>query len=107
MGPCRDLSFTPGRYSHGGGTVNPYGTIPWKSVTVYQQWTNEGSSAYDLAIIELARPVGLQTGWMGYKCAGKAFKSNLAGYPDNKPGSWNTVCTVNEKGCTNPLLQHT
>ncbi|GAX76863.1 hypothetical protein CEUSTIGMA_g4309.t1 [Chlamydomonas eustigma] len=46
----------------------PFGQVPWVSATIFAMYPNSTTSNqlnYDLAMVRLASPVGLTTGWLG------------------------------------------
>lgn len=56
--------------------------------------------AYDLAVLELDKPLGDDVGWMSYGSFAKPadFTANIVGYPGDKPEStmWRASCDVNK-----------
>lgn len=68
--------------------VDPFGSpVPWTSATIfgpYPSSTTLGQLEYDLAIVRLASPIGLQAGWLGASsdCTpGRSEELLTAGYP--------------------------
>lgn len=66
--------------------VEPFGYGHSTLYTTWTAWVNDGNWDYDQALIEIARPVGMMTGWYGYKwgsdCAWHQSQSyNNASYP--------------------------
>ena len=97
-----NLSFSPGRYrdaADGGRKVDPWGTVPWSSVTVFDQFKKDPTQ-WDVAVVTLAQPVGEQAGTMGL-AAGCARNARLwvSGYPQERAEG-----TCMTSTCTDPVL---
>jgi V8-like Glu-specific endopeptidase len=95
-----NLSFSPGRYrTEEGRRVDPWGTIPWSSVTVFDQFKKDPTQ-WDVAVVTLAKPVGEQAGTMGL-ASGCARNARLwvSGYPQEKQEGTCLTAT-----CVDPVL---
>jgi V8-like Glu-specific endopeptidase len=95
-----NLSFSPGRYrTEDGRKVDPWGTVPWSSVTVFDQFKKDPTQ-WDVAVVTLAQPVGEQAGTMGL-AAGCAKNARLwvSGYPQEKAEGTCMTAT-----CLDPVL---
>lgn len=94
-----NLNFAPGRYRHDGKMVNPWGVVPWKSVTVFDAFKKDPST-WDVAVVTLSKNLGSVTGYMGM-AAGCSSKTELtlAGYPQDQAQG---TCMANT--CTIPYL---
>jgi len=95
-----NLSFSPGRYrTEEGRKVDPWGTIPWSSVTVFDQFKKDPTQ-WDVAVVTLAKPVGEQAGTMGLAsgCA-KNARLWVSGYPQEKQEG-----TCMTSTCIDPVL---
>jgi V8-like Glu-specific endopeptidase len=79
-----NLNFAPGRYRHDGKMVNPWGVVPWKSVTVFDAFKKDPST-WDVAVVTLSKNLGSVTGYMGM-AAGCSSNTELtlAGYPQDQ-----------------------
>lgn len=95
-----NLNFSPGRYrDDGGGLVNPWGVVPWKSVTVFDAF-KKNPATWDVAVVTLSKKLGSLTGYMGM-AAGCSSNTGLtvAGYPQDQPQG---TCMANT--CRVPYL---
>lgn len=79
-----NLNFAPGRYRQGGNMVNPWGVVPWKSVTVFDAF-KKNPATWDVAVVTLSKKLGSLTGYMGM-AAGCSSNTQLtvAGYPQDQ-----------------------
>jgi V8-like Glu-specific endopeptidase len=79
-----NLNFAPGRYRHDGKMVNPWGVVPWKSVTVFDAFKKDPST-WDVAVVTLSKNLGSVAGYMGM-AAGCSSNTELtlAGYPQDQ-----------------------
>jgi V8-like Glu-specific endopeptidase len=79
-----NLNFAPGRYRREGRMVNPWGVVPWKSVTVFDAFKRDPST-WDVAVVTLSKNLGSLTGYMGM-AAGCSSNTELtvAGYPQDQ-----------------------
>ncbi|KXZ45775.1 hypothetical protein GPECTOR_50g568 [Gonium pectorale] len=111
------LDFAPGRYrTLDGAVVNPFDVVPWTYVTVHEGYVTSSTpdpNVVDIAVIQLSRRVGMQSGWMGVfePCSAAAptrYVALTAGYPsDQPPGSCKTTqCVVSQDPCTDGYLYH-
>ncbi|HSA28155.1 MAG TPA: trypsin-like peptidase domain-containing protein [Phycisphaerae bacterium] len=75
------ILFVPGK----NGTSEPFGRISVVQRFAWDAWIQKGDGQYDLALLVLASPIGIQTGQMDYAAQLPAFFSNRllnsAGYP--------------------------
>lgn len=58
----KDLDFLPAM----NGKKTPFGRIKWKNAWVTKGFAEKGDLAFAYGLIELAQPVGEQTGWFGF-----------------------------------------
>ncbi|KAI8464412.1 MAG: hypothetical protein J3K34DRAFT_474337 [Monoraphidium minutum] len=90
------------RFSPGADASNrPYGTVAYEYMTTYSRWITNGCGGsctldrfmYDMAVVRLAQPVGLNVGWLGM-IPSDTFSATLtsAGYPGDKPSG--TMCDI-------------
>jgi V8-like Glu-specific endopeptidase len=77
------------------GTFAPYGKAIAKRMRTFSGWTNNESSAWDMALITLDREIGKSTGYLGYANYDNAQLNRayvtIAGYPfdrDNGTRMW-------------------
>lgn len=79
-----NLNFAPGRYRNDGKMVNPWGVVPWKSVTVFDSFKKDPAT-WDVAVVTLSKNLGSVTGYMGM-AAGCSSNTDLtlAGYPQDQ-----------------------
>lgn len=79
-----NLNFAPGRYREDGSMVNPWGVVPWKSVTVFDAF-KKNPATWDVAVVTLSKKLGSLTGYMGM-AAGCSSNTQLtvAGYPQDE-----------------------
>lgn len=103
-----NLNFAPGRYRQGNSYVSPYGSIPWRSVTVFDAFKKKPGT-WDVAVVTLQKPVGLVAGTLniGTGCM-RNTKLTIAGYPQDRPrGSCTySTCTVPMVACGAQLGPH-
>jgi V8-like Glu-specific endopeptidase len=94
-----NLNFAPGRYRESGAMVNPWGVVPWKSVTVFDSF-KANPATWDVAVVTLAKKLGSLTGYMGM-AAGCSSNTDLtvAGYPQDQAQG---TCLANS--CRVPFL---
>jgi len=72
------LGFAAGRRNTSTCEVlSPWGVVPWRHVTVLKTYAD--SLAPDVAVIRLASPVGLRTGWVGLKASCRQLAASHAG----------------------------
>lgn len=68
--------------------VAPFGAVKVVKAYTFTQWTRDANTAYDMALLLLEKPVGLQTGWGGMMSSQdqdlKSLKINISGYPSDK-----------------------
>jgi glutamyl endopeptidase len=104
-----NLNYAPGRYRDGGNVVNPWGVVPWKSVTVFDSF-KQNPSTWDVAVVTLSKPLGSLTGYMGI-AAGCAQNLPLttAGYPQDKSTGtcMASTCLQPNLDCSSPTNPHT
>lgn len=86
-----DMHVRPG-WEFDGEDQTPYGTAQAVSFYVFDQWEFSGgvTQDWDIAIVELDRPIGAITGWQGfgYNSSNAFFLNNTfhnAGYPAEDP----------------------
>ena len=103
-----NLNFAPGRYNDNGQIVNPWGVVPWKSVTILDAF-KKNPSTWDVAVVTLQKPLGSLTGYMGM-AAGCSSNSVLTvgGYPQDKPQGtcMASTCTQDYLDCNAPTNSH-
>jgi V8-like Glu-specific endopeptidase len=103
-----NLNFAPGRYNDNGQIVNPWGVVPWKSVTILDAF-KKNPSTWDVAVVTLQKPLGGLTGYMGM-AAGCSSNSLLTvgGYPQDKPQGtcMATTCSQDYLDCNAPTNSH-
>lgn len=103
-----NLNFAPGRYRSGDKMINPWGTVAWKSVTVFEAF-KQNPNSFDVAVVTLQKPIGSVAGTMGI-AAGCAQNKQLflGGYPQDKPQGTcqDTVCTQSYLDCNKPMNTH-
>jgi V8-like Glu-specific endopeptidase len=64
----RSLTFAPGRRNASAcSVVSPWGSVPWRHATIFKSYAD--ALAPDVAVVRLAAPVGLRTGWAGLRAA--------------------------------------
>ncbi|WIA36134.1 hypothetical protein OEZ86_007481 [Tetradesmus obliquus] len=79
-----NLNFAPGRYRDSGSMVNPWGVVPWKSVTVFDAF-KKNPATWDVAVVTLNKKLGSLTGYMGMAAACNSnVKLTVAGYPQDQ-----------------------
>jgi protease YdgD len=104
-----NLNFAPGRYRHDSKMVNPWGVVPWKSVTVFDAFKKDPST-WDVAVVTLSKNLGSVTGYMGM-AAGCSSNTDLtlAGYPqDQAQGTcMANVCRIPYLDCNALTNVHT
>lgn len=70
------------------GTFAPYGKAIAKRMRTFSGWTNNESSAWDMALITLDKEIGKSTGFLGYANYNNAQLNRayvtIAGYPFDK-----------------------
>jgi V8-like Glu-specific endopeptidase len=103
-----NLNYAPGRFRDGGNIVNPWGVVPWKSVTVFDSF-KKNPATWDVAVVTLAKPLGSLTGYMGLAAGcGRNLQLTTAGYPQDKsPGTcMAATCMQRALDCENPTNPH-
>jgi V8-like Glu-specific endopeptidase len=103
-----NLNYAPGRFRDGGNIVNPWGVVPWKSVTVFDSF-KKNPATWDVAVVTLAKPLGSLTGYMGIAAGcGRNLQLATAGYPQDKsPGTcMAATCMQRALDCENPTNPH-
>ena len=104
-----NLNYAPARYNDGGKVVNPWGVVPWKSVTVFDSF-KQNPSTWDVAVVTLSRPLGSLTGYMGVAagCA-RNLQLTVAGYPQDKSQGTcaASTCLQPTLDCDAPTNPHT
>ncbi|GBF97874.1 peptidase [Raphidocelis subcapitata] len=104
-----NLNYAPGRYREDGNVVNPWGVVPWKSVTVFDSF-KQNPSTWDVAVVTLARPLGSLTGYMGIAAGcGRNLQLQTAGYPQDKATGtcMASSCLQRTLDCESPVNPHT
>jgi V8-like Glu-specific endopeptidase len=104
-----NLNYAPGRWRDAGRIVNPWGVVPWKSVTVFDSFKRDPTSM-DVAVVTLAKPLGSLTGYMGLASGcGRNLQLTTAGYPQDKaPGTcMASSCGQRALDCAAPTNVHT
>ncbi len=81
------LVFRPARHN---ASTAPYGSADWTHIVTYKNWTDSGNNDYDVAIVQLDRPIGKVVGYMGRVAAPSNHPLysgwvNLNQYPADKP----------------------
>jgi len=103
-----NLNFAPGRYRQGASYVSPFGSIQWKSVTVFDAF-KRNPGTWDLAVVTLQKPVGRAAGTLpvGGGCL-RNTKLTLTGYPQDKARGTCTMssCTVPVAACGTMVSPH-
>jgi V8-like Glu-specific endopeptidase len=103
-----NLNYAPGRYREGGRIVNPWGVVPWKSVTVFDSFKKDPST-WDVAVVTLAKPLGSLTGYMGVASGcGRHLHLTTAGYPQDKASGTCMAATCQQRAldCDKPTNPH-
>ncbi|OJW70826.1 MAG: hypothetical protein BGO68_02340 [Candidatus Amoebophilus sp. 36-38] len=66
----------------------PYGESLATRIYTFKRWIKQKDKSYDLALLVLAKPIGMQTGWFGLLAALdkdlQKHKVNITGYPGDK-----------------------
>jgi V8-like Glu-specific endopeptidase len=105
----QNLNFAPGRYNANGKVVNPWGVVPWKSVTILDSF-KRNPSTWDVAVVTLQRPLGSTAGFMGM-AAGCSSNTVLtvAGYPQDRSSGtcMSSTCRKATIACDAPTNSHT
>lgn len=104
----QNLNYAPGRRRDGGKVTNPWGVVPWKSVTVFDSFKKD-PSAHDVAVVTLAKPLGSLTGYLGVAsgCA-RNLQLTAAGYPQDKSAGTCMAATCRQRSleCGAPTNAH-
>jgi V8-like Glu-specific endopeptidase len=122
-----ELSFSPAQFKSPRGTVEtPEGRAEWEHVTTFKAYVDDPDLPpglrFDIAVIKLAKPLGLKYGWLGVRAArppcakgGEVAEMTLAGYPGDDPfnaaddaflgGCFLDRCRVNIT-CDQPMATH-
>ncbi|KAI8471057.1 MAG: trypsin-like cysteine/serine peptidase domain-containing protein [Monoraphidium minutum] len=103
-----NLNYAPGRYREGGRVVNPWGVVPWKSVTVFDSF-KKNPSTWDVAVVTLTKPLGSLTGYMGIASGcGRHLQLTTAGYPQDKSQGtcMAASCAQRALDCDTPTNPH-
>jgi V8-like Glu-specific endopeptidase len=103
-----NLNYAPGRYRDAGRVVNPWGVVPWKSVTVFDSFKKDPST-WDVAVVTLAKPLGQLTGYMGVASGcGRNLQLTTAGYPQDKSAGtcMASSCAQRTLDCDSPTNPH-
>ncbi|KIY97292.1 Glutamyl endopeptidase [Monoraphidium neglectum] len=103
-----NLNYAPGRYRDGGRIINPWGVVPWKSVTVFDSF-KKNPSTWDVAVVTLQKPLGSLTGYMGIAAGcGRNLQLTVAGYPQDKAQGTCMMATCAQRAldCDSPTNEH-
>jgi V8-like Glu-specific endopeptidase len=84
------LRFAAGRHNASGCAVSsPFGAVQWRHITMFASFAD--SLEPDLAVVRLAVPVGLYTGWAGVRATAcgdaQPLRVQLVGYGASGDGS--------------------
>jgi V8-like Glu-specific endopeptidase len=105
----QNLNFAPGRYNQNGQVINPWGVVPWRSVTILDSF-KRNPSTWDVAVVTLQRPLGTTAGFMGM-AAGCTSNTVLtvAGYPQDRASGtcMSSTCRKASIACDAPTNSHT
>jgi glutamyl endopeptidase len=122
----KQLAYSPGQRKVNGVVEMPEGQVDWDYVTTFKAYIDDPDAPsglqFDIAIIKLAKPVGIKSGWLGIRAerppcgAGEMTTMTLAGYPGDDPftkaddyflgGCFVDACRVNLT-CAEPMTYHT
>eukprot|EP01023_Acetabularia_acetabulum_P046008 TRINITY_DN469_c0_g1_i3.p1 TRINITY_DN469_c0_g1~~TRINITY_DN469_c0_g1_i3.p1 ORF type:complete len:338 (-),score=35.80 TRINITY_DN469_c0_g1_i3:717-1730(-) len=97
-----DLAFTPAI----NGRNKPYGTIPWVTAFLPDEFKFGSNREFDFALIILGQRIGNTLGYMdiGEQCSSRQYYTlNIAGYPHDKSPldtMWATSCQGLSSGQT-------
>ncbi|KAI8468655.1 MAG: trypsin-like cysteine/serine peptidase domain-containing protein [Monoraphidium minutum] len=103
-----NLNYAPGRFRDGARVINPWGVVPWKSVTVFDSF-KKNPSTWDVAVVTLQKPLGSLTGYMGIAAGcGRNLQLTTAGYPQDKSQGtcMASQCTQRALDCDSPTNPH-
>jgi V8-like Glu-specific endopeptidase len=89
-----NINFMPGKIAE---QSLPYGIIQWKRAFVMEEFIDNGTNDYDVALIETAEDIGNKIGWSGFKVLQENEFTNsvrITGYPGDMPAGtlWSVTC---------------
>lgn len=95
---ANNVIFIPGLNDN----IAPFGVSTGVKVFSFKQWVNKGDQDFDIALVTLNKPIGLQLGWAGLLCTPDNELSqqevHVTGYPGDK--GFNQLWTMADKMLT-------
>lgn len=100
-----ELEFIPGLAGIPPNLYAPFGSVRADLMTIFNGYVNNYTGTYasvlpyDLAVVRLERPIGRQTGWMGFAVPPASlpgYLGNKLAYPGDKPSGtmWHQTCNI-------------
>ncbi len=87
------ITFAPGRHNTSSCSVlSPWGAVPWRHATVFKSYAD--GLAPDVAVVRLAAPIGLRTGWVGVRAACGGAGANRTRAAAGQPAALDVSLTL-------------